>query len=55
MKKTYIQPATKVTLLAVQQMICVSGPNASINTSDSVDAANVESRRGSDFWDDEEE
>lgn len=55
MKKTYIQPATKVTLLAVQQMICTSQPNASINTSGSVDAVNVESRRGSDFWDDEEE
>ena len=55
MKKTYIQPATNVTVVAMQQMICGSNdPTATINPNGSVNAADVESRRGG-FWDDDEE
>lgn len=54
MKKTYIQPATLITRLAIQKMICLSDPAAVINTSGSVSADKIESRRYS-LWDEDEE
>ena len=55
MKKTYIQPSTLVKQLAIQKMICVSGPSATIDTKGNVNAANIDSRRSVSLWDDDEE
>ena len=52
MKKTYIQPATLIKRLAIHKMICVSDPSAGINTTTSVSANKIESRRYS-IWDDD--
>ncbi len=54
MKKTYIQPSTLVINVAMQQMICESGPGVKISTSGSVDANKVESRSSS-AWDDDDD
>ena len=54
MKKTYIQPATLITVVAMQQMICDSTPHVTINTSDdAIDAAYIDSR-STGLWDDED-
>jgi len=56
MKKTYMQPATLLTKVAVHRMICQSNnPNVKINKSGSVDAGDVGSRGSSSFWDDDDE
>ena len=57
MKKTYIQPATDMTVVAMQQMICLSksvGDSAGSNTTDDV---NDLLSRQSNFsvWGEEEE
>lgn len=43
MKKTYIEPSSEVVLVAVQQMLAAS-PDAAIDASKSVDAADIEGR-----------
>lgn len=53
MKKIYQNPATKIIRIELHHMIAASetmGFGASVN-----DASGADSRRGSAFWDDEEE
>ena len=55
MKKTYIKPATLLTKVGMDKMILtVSDPNVTLNSGGSVNAANVESRRGG-LWDEDED
>lgn len=54
MKKIYNSPKVFVVLLDTQKMVCASDPTAGIDTSESVDANKVESRRGGSMWDDED-
>ena len=51
MKKTYISPASKVVKVGVAQIMAAS-PGVTINSGDSVDAANVEVHEdnGWDIW-----
>lgn len=55
MKKTYISPVSKVVRVGVAQMMATS-PGVTINSGDSVDAANVEVHEdnGWDIWDNED-
>ena len=56
MKKIYSIPAiTVVEITLNQQMLAGSDPNVEIDMEGSVEAANVDSRRRSSLWDDEEE
>ena len=55
MKKTYMKPCILLTKVGVRHMICESGPNLVINKQGSVDAGNVESRRGFSIWGDDDE
>jgi hypothetical protein len=54
MKKTYMKPSTLTTKVGVHLML-VGSPDVTINKNSSVNAANVDSRRSNDLWDDEEE
>lgn len=55
MKNTYIHPTILIQRVTIQQMICASGgPEVIVNTKASVNSDNIESRRGSSLWDDEE-
>ena len=52
MKKTYMQPAMLLTKVAMQQIICVSGPQLSGTTGDK---DILLSRQRDSDWDDDEE
>ena len=55
MKKTYLQPAIQITKVAIQQMICVSGPNVAGTTNNTNDLLSREANSDSDLWDDDED
>ena len=55
MKKIYEMPETKVIKVALSAMIATSDPKVTVDTEDSVDAEDVESRRRRNVWDDAEE
>lgn len=55
MKKTYIQPDMLIEQLAIQQIICVSDPNAGVDTTKEIEAGEVDSRRHFNVWGDDEE
>ena len=55
MKKTYRKPSTLLTYIGVHRMVCESIPGVTINPNRSVNATEVESRRGGSIWDDEED
>ena len=51
MKKNYMRPESTVMKIEMASMIAVSDPNVTVNSSESVNAANVDSREFDD-WDD---
>ena len=57
MKKTYLQPATLLTTVAAQRMVCASNEETvTVHGDDTVDDINsLQSRRGRSVWDDEYE
>ena len=55
MKKIYQTPETVTTKIATTMMIAASDPNVKVDSTESVDADKVESRRNYNIWDDEEE
>ncbi len=55
MKKNYMKPTMTVeTIMFRTHLLSGSDPQAGINPSGSVNAADVESRYNDSFWDDEE-
>ena len=55
MKKTYLKPVTQQVCVGVHQMICGSDRNVNISPNETVsDINSLQSRRGSDLWDDED-
>ena len=57
MKKTYINPQTRIVLLATKTFITASNPKGFSGTLNETgtDAGSLLSRRHNDLWDDEEE
>ena len=57
MKKTYINPKTRIVLIATQAVITNSNPTGFKGTLNetATDANNLLTRRHNDLWDDEEE
>ncbi|MBP5338641.1 MAG: hypothetical protein J6Z14_04960 [Prevotella sp.] len=56
MKKIYIQPATLLTEVAVQQIICGSNQQESIKPNETVDdIGSLQSRQGFSIWGDDDE
>ena len=54
-KKQYLQPATTIVTVAIKQMVCTSGPNASGSTNKESDLLSREALPHYNIWDDEEE
>ena len=56
MKKTYINPVSKVVRVGVAQMMAISSPGVTINSGGSVNANEVDVREnnGWDIWDNED-
>jgi len=54
MKKTYINPTINVVKIQLQQMIAESATTAGFGDG-TQDGGNAASRRGSNFWDDEDD
>lgn len=54
MKKTYMQPAILLTKVAMQQMVCVSGPEVAGTTNNTDDLLSREAKPGFDLWDEED-
>lgn len=55
MKKIYQIPETVIMKIATSMILSASDPNVKVDTTESVDADKVESRRNRDVWEDEEE
>ena len=55
MKKSYIQPSLFIERVAIQQMICTSDPTAGVDTTSTVDADKLDSRRTFSVWGDDDE
>ena len=55
MKKTYMKPSILLKNVGVRHMICESQPRVGINQGGSVNANEVESRRGFSIWGDDDE
>ena len=55
MKKTYMQPAILLTKVAMQQMVCESGPKVAGTTNDTNGLLSREAKPDFSLWDDDEE
>ena len=55
MKKTYMQPATLLTKVATEKIVCVSSPAVAGTTSNTEDLLSREAKSDFDLWDDDEE
>ena len=56
MKKIYLMPETEVIKVALTAMIAASDPKVTVDTEETpIDADEVESRRHTNVWEDEEE